>query len=89
MVVPMLKRVGFPLSISFDWRDPRVKRVLVLMLPVSLGLGVINVDLVINSIIGTLISDGRAARDRRRLPHLHAPAGRVLASRSRPCCSRS
>ena len=30
-----------------------------------------------------------AARDRRRVPHLHAPAGHVLASRSRPCCSRS
>src|ERR671920_2108838 len=39
-------------------RDPRVKRVLQLMLPVSLGLGVINVDLVINSSIGTLIDTG-------------------------------
>jgi putative peptidoglycan lipid II flippase len=58
MVMPVLKRVGFPLRISFDWSDPRLKRVLQLMLPVSLGLGVINVDLVINSTIGTLISDG-------------------------------
>ncbi len=58
MVLPVLKRVGFPLRISFDWSDPRLKRVLTLMLPVSLGLGVINVDLVINSSIGTLISDG-------------------------------
>ncbi len=58
MVVPVLKRVGFPLRISFDFKDPRVKQVLALMLPVSLGLGVINVDLVIKSAIGTLISDG-------------------------------
>jgi len=58
MVIPVLRRVGFPLRISLDWRDPRVKRVLVLMLPVSLSLGVINVDLVIKSVIGTLISDG-------------------------------
>jgi putative peptidoglycan lipid II flippase len=58
MVMPVLKRVGFPLRISFDWSDPRLKRVLHLMLPVSLGLGVINVDLVINSTIGTLIDDG-------------------------------
>jgi putative peptidoglycan lipid II flippase len=58
MVLPVLKRVGFPLRISLDWRDPRVRRVLELMLPVSLGLGVINVDLVINSSIGTLIDTG-------------------------------
>jgi putative peptidoglycan lipid II flippase len=58
MVVPVLRRVGFPLRISLDWRDPRVKQVLALMLPVSLGLGVINVDLVIKSAIGTLISEG-------------------------------
>jgi putative peptidoglycan lipid II flippase len=59
MVVPVLRRVGFPLRISMAWRhDPRVRQVLALMLPVSLGLGVINVDLVIKSTIGTLISDG-------------------------------
>lgn len=58
LVVPVLKRVGFPLRLSLDWRDPRVRQVLILMLPVSLGLGVINVDLVIKSVIGTLISDG-------------------------------
>jgi putative peptidoglycan lipid II flippase len=58
MVLPVLKRVGFPLRVSLQWRDPRVKRVLELMLPVSLGLGVINVDLIINSSIGTLIDTG-------------------------------
>jgi putative peptidoglycan lipid II flippase len=58
MCLPVLKRVGFPLRISLDWRDPRIARVLKLMLPVSLSLGVINVDLLINSKIGTLVSDG-------------------------------
>ncbi len=58
MVVPVLKRVGFPLRVSFDWHDPRLRRVITLMLPVSLSLGVINVDLVINSSIGTLIDEG-------------------------------
>ena len=33
-----------------DWRDPRVKRVLLLMLPVTIGLGLINFNLLINSI---------------------------------------
>ena len=40
-----------------NFRDPRVRRVLRLMLPVTIGLGVINVDLLINSIVGALISD--------------------------------
>jgi putative peptidoglycan lipid II flippase len=57
MALPVLKRVGFELRISFNWRDPRIKRVLKLMLPVTIGLGVINFDLLINSILGTLVSD--------------------------------
>ena len=37
--------------------DPRVRQVLLLMLPVSLGLGLINVSLLINSTIGFLVSE--------------------------------
>lgn len=58
MVIPVLRGIGYPIRISFDWRDERLTRVLKLMLPVSLGLGVINVDLVIKSSIGTLIDAG-------------------------------
>jgi putative peptidoglycan lipid II flippase len=58
MVMPVLRRVGFPLRVSLDFKDPRLKQVMRLMLPVSLGLGVINVDLIVNSSIGTLISQG-------------------------------
>ncbi len=58
MVLPVLRRVGFPLGVSLHWRNPRIAQVLRLMLPVSLSLGVINVDLLINSKIGTLVSDG-------------------------------
>src|SRR5215217_7668958 len=58
MAFPPLRRLGFPLRASLDFRgDPQVRRVLVLMLPVSLGLGLINVSLVLNSSIGSLISD--------------------------------
>jgi putative peptidoglycan lipid II flippase len=58
MCLPQLRRLGYPLRISFDFRhDPRVRQVLVLMLPVSLGLGLINVSLLINSAIGFLVSD--------------------------------
>jgi putative peptidoglycan lipid II flippase len=56
MSLPMLRRVGFHFEWAVDWRDPRIARVFRLMLPVTIGLGVINFDLVINSSLGTLIS---------------------------------
>jgi putative peptidoglycan lipid II flippase len=55
--LPMLPRVGFHFEWAFDWRDPHVARVFRLMLPVTIGLGVINFDLVINSSLGTLVSE--------------------------------
>jgi putative peptidoglycan lipid II flippase len=47
------------------WRDPAVRRVLILMLPVTLSLGLINFNLIINSFFGSLVSDrGPAAIDK-------------------------
>lgn len=57
MVLPMLSRVGFRFELAFDWRDPRIKRVFRLMLPVTIGLGAINFSLLINSLLGSLVSD--------------------------------
>lgn len=57
MAVPVLHRLGFRPEVSFDWRDPRVAQVLRLMLPVTIGLGIINFNLVINSFLGTLVSE--------------------------------
>jgi len=57
MSIPMLPRVGFHFEWAFDWRDPYVARVFRLMLPVTIGLGVINFDLLINSSLGTLVSE--------------------------------
>lgn len=55
--LPWLRRTGFRLVRSFDWRDERVMRVMKLMLPVTLGLGLINFNLSVDSIFATLISD--------------------------------
>ncbi|HYV14432.1 MAG TPA: murein biosynthesis integral membrane protein MurJ [Conexibacter sp.] len=57
MSLPMLPRVGFHFEWACDWRDPRIARVFRLMLPVTIGLGVINFDLLINSSLGSLVSD--------------------------------
>ncbi len=56
VALPVLRRIDFRLTTAVDWRNPLVRRVLVLMLPVTIGLGIINFDLLINSTIGTLIS---------------------------------
>ncbi|HEY3021672.1 MAG TPA: murein biosynthesis integral membrane protein MurJ [Solirubrobacteraceae bacterium] len=57
MALPVLRRVGFRFDVHFDPRDPRVGRIFKLMLPVTIGLGVINFDLLINSTLGSLVSD--------------------------------
>ena len=62
MVLPVLRRIGFPLRPSLKLgsalQDPRIRRVLTLMLPVTIGLGLINVNLLINSALGSAISEG-------------------------------
>jgi putative peptidoglycan lipid II flippase len=55
--LPWLRRTGFRMMRSFNWRDQRVLRVLKLMFPVTIGLGLINFNLSVNSIFATLVSD--------------------------------
>src|SRR4051794_3525547 len=65
MCLPVLRRVGFHLHISFNCRDPRIVQVLRHMLPVPIGLGLINFNLLINSVLGSLVSaSAPAAIDR-------------------------
>jgi len=52
-----LRNTPFRFSFSFDWRHPGVRRVLLLMLPVTISLGLINFNLLINSFFGSLVSD--------------------------------
>ena len=53
--VPWLRGRDDRLRVAIDWRDPAVKQVLVLMLPVTLGIGLIN----FNQLIGTLFAARR------------------------------
>jgi putative peptidoglycan lipid II flippase len=55
--LPWLRGRGGRFTLTLDWRDERVRRVLKLMLPVTLALGLINLSLLINSLFGTLVSD--------------------------------
>ncbi len=56
LVASALRRVDFRLQFKVDWHDPRVRQVFALMLPVTLGLGIINLDQLINSSFGALVS---------------------------------
>jgi putative peptidoglycan lipid II flippase len=51
-----LRHTPYRFSFTFDWRHPGVRRVLLLMLPVTLSLGLINFNQLINSTVGSLVS---------------------------------
>jgi putative peptidoglycan lipid II flippase len=55
-LLPSLRGKG-PFPISLGLTNRRVRRVLILMLPVTLGLGLINVNLSVDTIFATLVSD--------------------------------
>jgi putative peptidoglycan lipid II flippase len=57
ITLPRLRRLGFRLVRGVDLRDPRVKQVLRFMLPISFATGLINFSLLINSSVGSTVSD--------------------------------
>jgi putative peptidoglycan lipid II flippase len=56
MALGALGRIDFRLRFEIDWHDPRIRQVFGLMLPVTIGLGIVNLDQLINSVFGTLVS---------------------------------
>jgi len=59
LLIPVLdlRNTPFKFDWSFEWRHPGVRRVLLLMLPVTISLGLINFNLLINSFFGSLVSE--------------------------------
>jgi putative peptidoglycan lipid II flippase len=55
--IPWLRGLDGRLHVLIDWRDPAVWRVLKLMLPVTLGLGLINFNAVVDSIFASRLID--------------------------------
>ncbi|HET9242888.1 MAG TPA: murein biosynthesis integral membrane protein MurJ [Gaiella sp.] len=55
--VPWLRGLDGRLRIALDWRDPAVRRFLVLMLPVTLTLGLINVSTLIGTLFASRLID--------------------------------
>ena len=59
--MPWLRGLDGRLRVLIDWRDPAVFRVLKLMLPVTLGLGLINFNAVVDSIFASRLIDPKLA----------------------------
>ena len=58
---PWLRRLDGKLTMVLDWRDPAVKRVLVLMLPVTLTIGLININFVVDTLFASRLLDPELA----------------------------
>ncbi|HET6684070.1 MAG TPA: murein biosynthesis integral membrane protein MurJ [Gaiella sp.] len=55
--VPWLRGLDGRLRVAIDWRDPAVRRFFVLMLPVTLTLGLINVSTLIGTLFASRLID--------------------------------
>ena len=59
--LPWLRGLDGRLRLALDWRDPAVKKVFVNMVPVTLGLGLINVNAVIDAFFASRLLDPNLA----------------------------
>ncbi len=55
--LPWLARLDGRLHVVCDWRDPAVRRVFTLMVPVTLGLGLINFNAVVDTLFASRLLD--------------------------------
>jgi len=59
--LPWLFRLDGRLHVALDWRDPTVRRVFALMIPVTLGLGLINFNSVVDTLFASRLLDPELA----------------------------
>jgi putative peptidoglycan lipid II flippase len=56
LIAAALRSIDFRPSFALDWRDPRVREVMILFVPVTVSIGIINIDSFLNATLGTLVS---------------------------------
>jgi putative peptidoglycan lipid II flippase len=59
--VPWLRGLDGRLRMAIDWRDPLVKQVFVLMIPVTVSLGLINFNALVDALFASRLIDPRLA----------------------------
>ncbi len=58
MQIPVLWRLGFPLKPAFSLNDPALRRIALLMLPATLGVGVYYLNITVGNILASLLPEG-------------------------------
>ena len=53
--IPVLIKFGFKPKLSFRWQDPRVKKMLLLMAPVALGMGVVQINVILDGVLALYV----------------------------------
>ncbi len=53
---PALRREGLLPQLSFDWRDERIRRVLITMAPAAIGMGVLQINVVLDGLLALWVS---------------------------------
>ncbi len=61
MLLPPLVRNGFRLRLSFDWSDPRVRRVVQLMGVAIIGTGMTQISVLLDRLVAVFIGPGSAS----------------------------
>ena len=56
--IPFLKRIHFLLRLKIDWKDPGVRRILLLMVPALLGVSVNQLNLMLSSVFASFLAVG-------------------------------
>ncbi|HWE07786.1 MAG TPA: murein biosynthesis integral membrane protein MurJ [Solirubrobacteraceae bacterium] len=56
MIAFALRSIDFRPTFAIDWKDPRVREVMILFVPVTVSIGIINIDSFLNATLGTLVS---------------------------------
>ena len=59
--IPWLRSLDGRLTMVIDWRDPAVRRVLALMLPVTLTIGLVNVNFLVDTLFASRLLDPELA----------------------------
>ena len=63
--IPWLRGRGGSITVTLDWRNEHVRRILKLMLPVTIALGIVSLNLLVDSFFATFVSnEAPAAIDR-------------------------
>jgi len=59
--LPSLKKVGFRFRPDFHWKDPGIRRILILMVPSVIAASAVQINVMVNSSFASYIGDGKEA----------------------------